>query len=86
MQTPQYPSSSGRLFLKDIQEDQKHIDLLRFQRSKMTLLSREHRILKVDNARLQQENAGLKEAFDQLSTTTQRLDSETKRLIYDLRS
>jgi hypothetical protein len=76
----------GRLFLRDAQEDQKHIDILRVQRNKLAMMSRDYKRTKLENERLSKENAQIRDAFDSLSKTTNKLDSETKKLIFDLRT
>ena len=81
-----YATIGGKLFLKDIQEDQKHIDILKNQRTKLNQMSTEYRKMRVNNQRLVSENDQLRRAFDQLSIQSNKLDDETKRLIYDLRT
>ena len=81
-----YATIGGKLFLKDIQEDQKHIDILKNQRTKLNQMSTEYRKMRVNNQRLVSENDQLRRAFDTLSIQANKLDEETKRLIYDLRT
>jgi len=59
-----YSTIGGKLFLKDIQEDQKHIDILKNQRTKLNQMSTEYRIMNVNNQRLVSENDQLRRAFD----------------------
>ena len=47
---------SNSLFLKDLQEDQKHIDLLRGQRAKLAAISKDFKRLKAENQLLTREN------------------------------